>query len=83
MTAPGLHSRRYADVGLMRTGPEGVFNPKSTPSSLVVRSLSVINWAATYATRGADWLGRYTERTGQRRGQALAVNSRCALALVG
>jgi hypothetical protein len=72
MTAPGLHSRRYADVGLMRTGPEGVFNPKSTPSSLVVRSLSVINWAATYATRGVDWLGRYAERTGQRRGQALA-----------
>jgi hypothetical protein len=72
MTAPGLHSRRYQDVGLMRTGPEGVFNPKSTPSSLVVRSLSVINWAATYATRGVDWLGRYAERTGQRRGQALA-----------
>ena len=72
MTAPGLHSRRYADVGLMRTGPAGVFNPKSTPSSLVVRSLSVINWAATYATRGVDWLGRYAERTGQRRGQALA-----------
>jgi hypothetical protein len=72
MTAPGLHSRRYADVGLMRTGPEGVFNPKSTPSSLVVRSLSVINWAATYATRGVDWLGRYAERTGQGRGQALA-----------
>jgi hypothetical protein len=38
----------------------------------VVRSLSVINWAATYATRGVDWLGRYAERTGQRRGQALA-----------
>jgi hypothetical protein len=56
----------------MRTGPAGVFNPKSTPSSLVVRSLSVINWAATYATRGVDWLGRYAERTGQRRGQALA-----------
>jgi cytochrome c553 len=37
-----------------------------------VRSLSVINWAATYATRGVDWLGRYAERTGQRRGQALA-----------
>ena len=72
MTAPGLHSRRYADVGLMRTGPAGVFNPKSTPSSLVVRSLSVINWTATYATRGVDWLGRYAERTGQRRGQALA-----------
>jgi hypothetical protein len=72
MTAPGLHSRRYADVGLMRTGPAGVFNPKSTPSSLVVRSLSVMNWAATYATRGVDWLGRYAERTGQRRGQALA-----------
>lgn len=72
MTAPGLHSRRYADVGLMRTGAEGVFNPKSTPSSLVVRSLSVINWAATYATRGVDWLGRYAERTGHTRGQALA-----------
>ena len=72
MTAPGLHSRRYQDVGLMRTGPQGVFNPKSTPSSLVVRSLSVINWAATYATRGVDWLGRYAEITGQRRGQALA-----------
>ncbi|HEX7509050.1 MAG TPA: hypothetical protein VF550_19915, partial [Polyangia bacterium] len=72
MTTPGLHSRRYADVGLMRTGPEGVFNPKSTPSSLVVRSLSVINWTASYATRGVDWLGRYAERTGQRRGQALA-----------
>jgi hypothetical protein len=72
MTAPGLHSRRYADVGRMRTGPAGVFNPQSTPSSLVVRSLSVINWAATYATRGVDWLGRYAERTGQRRGQALA-----------
>jgi hypothetical protein len=72
MTAPGLHSRRYQDVGLMRTGPAGVFNPKSTPSALVVRSLSVINWAATYATRGVDWLGRYAERTGQRRGQALA-----------
>jgi hypothetical protein len=38
----------------------------------VVRSLSVINWAANYATRGVDWLGRYAERTGQRRGQALA-----------
>jgi hypothetical protein len=72
MTAPGLHSRRYSDVGLMRTGATGVFNPKSTPSSLVVRSLSVINWAATYATRGVDWLGRYAERTGQSRGQALA-----------
>ncbi len=72
MSAPGLHSRRYQDVGLMRTGLQGVFNPKSTPSSLVVRSLSVINWAATYATRGVDWLGRYAERTGQRRGQALA-----------
>jgi hypothetical protein len=71
MTAPGLHSRRYQDVGLMRTGAEGVFNPKSTPSSLVVRSLSVINWAATYATRGVDWLGRYAELTGQGRGQAL------------
>ena len=72
MSAPGLHSRRYQDVGLMRTGTAGVFNPKSTPSSLVVRSLSVINWAATYATRGVDWLGRYAERTGERRGQALA-----------
>lgn len=72
MTAPGLHSRRWADVATMRTGAEGVFNPKSTPSSLVVRSLSVINWAATYATRGVDWLGRYAERTGQTRGQALA-----------
>jgi hypothetical protein len=71
MTAPGLHSRRWADVATMRTGAEGVFNPKSTPSSLVVRSLSVINWAATYATRGVDWLGRYAERTGQSRGQAL------------
>jgi hypothetical protein len=71
MTAPGLHSRRYQDVGLVRTGAEGVFNPKSTPSSLVVRSLSVINWAATYPTRGVDWLGRYAEITGQRRGQAL------------
>jgi hypothetical protein len=72
MSAPGLHSRRYADVGLMRTGTHGVFNPKSTPSSLVVRSLSVINWAATYATRGIDWLGRYATRTGETRGQALA-----------
>jgi hypothetical protein len=72
MTAPGLHSRRYRDVGLMRTGAAGVSNPKSTPSALVVRSLSVINWAATYATSGEDWLGRYAERTGQRRGQALA-----------
>ena len=72
MTAPGLHSRRWADVATVRTGAEGVFNPKSTPSSLVVRSLSVINWAATYATRGVDWLGRYAERTGQSRGQALA-----------
>ncbi|MBN2573733.1 MAG: hypothetical protein JXP73_04145 [Deltaproteobacteria bacterium] len=72
MSAPALHSRRYDDAGLMRTGPSGVFNPKSTPSSLAVRSLSVINWAATYATRGVDWLGRYAERTGQRRGQALA-----------
>ncbi len=72
MTAPGLHSLRYQDVGLMRTGAAGVFNPKSTPSSLVVRSLSVINWTATYATRGVDWLGRYAERTGLRRGEALA-----------
>ena len=72
MTAPGLHSRRWADVATMRTGAEGVFNPKSTPSSLVVRSLSVINWTATYATRGVDWLGRYAERTGQSRGRALA-----------
>jgi hypothetical protein len=71
MSAPGLHSRRYADVGLMRSGLQGVFNPKSTPSSLVVRSLSVINWTANYATRGADWLGRYAERTGQSRGRAL------------
>jgi hypothetical protein len=72
MSAPGLHSRRWSDVATMRTGAEGVFNPKSTPSSLVVRSLSVINWAATYATRGVDWLGRYAERTGQSRGRALA-----------
>jgi hypothetical protein len=72
MSAPGLHSRRWTDVATMRTGAEGVFNPKSTPSSLVVRSLSVINWTATYATRGVDWLGRYAERTGQSRGQALA-----------
>lgn len=72
MTAPGLHSRRWSEVATMRTGAQGVFNPKSTPSSLVVRSLSVINWAATYATRGVDWLGRYAERTGQTRGQALA-----------
>jgi hypothetical protein len=72
MSAPGLHSRRYAEVGLMRTGTQGVFNPKSTPSSLVVRSLSVINWAATYATRGTDWLGRYAARAGETRGQALA-----------
>jgi len=36
-----------------------------------VRSLSVINWAATYATRGVDWLGRYAARTGQSRGRAL------------
>lgn len=72
MSAPGLHSRRWAEVATMRTGAEGVFNPKSTPSSLVVRSLSVINWAATYATRGVDWLGRYAERTGQTRARALA-----------
>jgi len=72
MSAPGLHSRRWTEVATMRTGADGVFNPKSTPSSLVVRSLSVINWAATYATRGVDWLGRYAERTGQSRGQALA-----------
>ena len=72
MSAPGLHSRRYADVGAMRTGTQGVFNPKSIPSSLSVRSMSVINWAATYATRGVDWLGRYAERTGQSRGRALA-----------
>ncbi len=71
MSAPGLHSRRWSDVATMRTGSEGVFNPKSTPSSLVVRSLSVINWTATYATRGTDWLGRYAERTGQSRGRAL------------
>jgi hypothetical protein len=71
MTAPGLHSRRWAEVATMRTGAEGVFNPKSTPSSLVVRSLSVINWAATYATRGVDWLGRYADRTGQSRRRAL------------
>jgi hypothetical protein len=72
MSAPGLHSRRWSDVATMRTGAEGVFNPKSTPSSLVVRSLSVINWAATYPTRGVDWLGRYAEQTGQSRGRALA-----------
>lgn len=71
MSAPFLHSRRYADAGLARTGTQGVFNPKSTPSALVVRGLSVINWAGTYPTRGEDWLGRYAERTGQRRGQAL------------
>jgi hypothetical protein len=72
MTAPGLHSRRWSEVATMRTGPQGVFNPKSTPSALGVQSLSVINWAATYATRGVDWLGRYAELTGQTRGRALA-----------
>jgi hypothetical protein len=72
MTTPGIHSRRYAEVGSMRTGDSGVFNPKSIPSALAVRQLSVINWAANYATRGTDWLGRYAERTGQTRAQALA-----------
>jgi hypothetical protein len=72
MTAPGLHSRRYVDAGTMRTGAAGVFNPKSIPSALGVRSLSVINWAATYPTRDFDWLGRYAERTQMSRAQALA-----------
>ena len=72
MSAPGIHSLRYTEVATMRTGAEGVFNPKSIPSSLVARQLSVINWAATYATRGEDWLGRYADRTAQTRAQALA-----------
>jgi hypothetical protein len=72
MTVPGLHSRRYAEAGLQRTGAAGVFNPKSIPAALGVRSLSVINWAATYPTRGPDWLGRYAERTQMSRAQALA-----------
>lgn len=72
MSTPGIHSRRYAEVGSMRTGDSGVFNPKSIPSALAVRQLSVINWAANYATRGTDWLGRYAQRTGQSRAQALA-----------
>ncbi|HEX7598593.1 MAG TPA: hypothetical protein VF518_10295, partial [Polyangia bacterium] len=72
MTVPGLHSRRYSDAGTMRTGAEGVFNPKSIPVALGVRSLSVINWAATYPTRAPDWLGRYAERTQESRAQAMA-----------
>jgi hypothetical protein len=72
MTVPGLHSRRYNDAGTMRTGAEGVFNPKSVPVALGVRALSVINWAATYPTRQPDWLGRYAERTQESRAQALA-----------
>ena len=72
MTVPGLHSRRYSDAGTMRTGAEGVFNPKSIPTALGVRSLSVINWAATYPTREPDWLGRYAARTEMSRSQALA-----------
>ncbi len=72
MTVPGLHSRRYAEANTMRTGAAGVFNPKSIPSALGVRSLSVINWATTYPTRAPDWLGRYAERTRMSRAQALA-----------
>ncbi len=71
MTVPGLHSRRYNDAGTMRTGAEGVFNPKSTPVALGVRALSVINWAATYPTRTPDWLGRYAQRTQESRAQAM------------
>ncbi len=72
MTVPGLHSRRYSDAGAMRTGAEGVFNPKSIPTALGVRSLSVINWASTYPTRAPDLLGRYAERTEMSRSQAMA-----------
>jgi len=43
MTVPGLHSRRYSDAGTMRTGAEGVFNPRVIPLPWAVRSLSVIN----------------------------------------
>jgi hypothetical protein len=72
MTVPGLHSRRYSDAGTMRTGAEGVFNPKSIPTALGVRSLSVINWASTYPTRAPDLLGRYVARTEMSRSQAIA-----------
>ncbi|MGC9985105.1 MAG: hypothetical protein ABSF35_15935 [Polyangia bacterium] len=72
MTVPGLHSRRYSDAGTMRTGAEGVFNPKSIPTALGVRSLSVINWASTYPTRAPDLLGRYVARTEMSRSQAMA-----------
>ncbi len=72
MTVPGLHSRRYNDAGAMRTGAEGVFNPKSIPTALGVRSLSVINWASTYPTRAPDLLGRYVARTQMSRSQAMA-----------
>jgi len=72
MTVPGLHSRRYSDAGSMRTGAEGVFNPKSIPTALGVRSLSVINWASTYPTRAPDLLGRYVARTEMSRSQAMA-----------
>jgi len=72
MSVPALHSRRYSDAGTMRTGSEGVFNPKSVPVALGVRSLSVINWAATYPTRAPDMLGRYAERTQESRAQAMA-----------
>ncbi len=71
MTVPGLHSRRYSDAGTMRTGAEGVFNPKSIPTALGVRSLSVINWASTYPTRAPDLLGLYAERTEMSRSQAM------------
>jgi hypothetical protein len=71
MTVPGLHSRRYSDAGTMRTGAEGVFNPKSIPTALGVRSLSVINWASTYPTRAPDLLGRYVARTEMSRSQAM------------
>ena len=72
MTVPGLHSHRYSDAGTMRTGAEGVFNPKSIPTALGVRSLSVINWASTYPTRAPDLLGRYVARTEMSRSQAMA-----------
>ena len=72
MTVPGLHSRRYSDAGTMRTGAEGVFNPKSIPTALGVRSLSVINWASTYPTRAPDLLGRYVARAEMSRSQAMA-----------
>ena len=72
MTVPGLHSRRYSDANVMRTGAEGVFNPKSIPTALGVRSLSVINWASTYPTRAPDLLGRYVARTEMSRSQAMA-----------